>query len=339
MNTPRVSPDSIRTVEEFERAIQSPFIRLQGNVVFDMANAADLALITAGTPKAVSWYAGGGTYDLAHPPDADLRAYPGALSAFGIRLTGYWYDRGAAAYLWDQSAEVTLKTAGVGAHIHAASWIWGTEFASIAPNIGTYDSTIMGYQGMPIVPNLYVRSGFIAGQTNAAARISYQFELRALLQSDYGSGGVYIPEPFCVPPFCPVTASPSGANGKWLFCDHATKPFPVPQPGPWRRVWRSKTIQQAIAAGSSFDARIFGGPWNVRYVAAADQNIVGSVNQILSGLSPTDGAAPYTPLALDTSTAKVVSLEGKKVCDAAQISAVKSVSDAVSNNEILLYYP
>lgn len=258
-----------------------------GRVQFDLSSAADIALVNSATPKSVTWY-GDATYEAAD------EITPGPLSAFGIELSNISAS-GTGLALYDDAAEIRLRTLTSDSFVTA--WAWPTSMTTPGAQNETTAAggrELIMYQGSPVVPSLGVRPGLIVGTSPADAVVTVTFRLIALPQAAFGAVRIFVPAPYCVPPFVAF-----GANrGTHIFQGHATAPQPRPQKLPFARQFRTIAFDTvASATNPQIDARIFGGPWRGRLTGATDSgaatsawNIQGLLAQVADPV-----VIPYTP--------------------------------------------
>lgn len=276
---PRVEPSSLQASLGLNDKIQAPFTQVFGAVTFDMAT--DSALIAAGQSKQVLW----NSQPLLEPDPAspnNVGMYP--VSAFSIDyLSTQSTDIG---YVFDEAAEVA-----VGSSATLVAWMWPASLVgSVVPF--SPESMIM-YEGSPISPELFVRTGMIPGVTPPDAKVTYRFQIRIFSQAIFGGARIRVPSPYCAPPFVPTGVG----SGKHIFSELASNNTPRTQATPFPRLFRSLPILTDPNPGFSLDARVLGGPWRGHLQGAAIGG-ASTGNWTLEALLGSVDSSSYTPAVL-----------------------------------------
>lgn len=237
----RVNPNSALESIAWANKVGAFEILGYAEIEFDMALPADLALINAGGYKQLAWHAVDGE------PTSSLIT-PAPLSAFALLFQSKTITNGVNVY--DEAAEVRVALRSVAPNFCAA-WVWPDALSDVvegADDDASWSGPILTYQGTPIPPEIYIRSGLVNGVSAADGHAYFRFALAALPQVSSTALDLSIPSPCCAPPFDP-------SDGSHLFSQHATHRVPSLQPWPIRRLFRTKPLTGAL------DARVLGGPW------------------------------------------------------------------------------
>jgi len=261
----RVEPGAGQEAIGYNASLAAWQIVAYGVVTFDMADGGDLASIVGGTPKAVEWFAS----SLAQPGDPNAISVLGELSAFALEFSHYSASA-SAVEVYDAAAEVQIDWSFTGGGQQICAWVWPTTCLTEGSEnytVRSYHPLMVAYEGVPITPQIYLRSGMLPGVTAADASVTWHFKLLALPQVSAGSQRIRVPEPFCVPPFVG-----HGTNkGTHIFQGHASKPLPSIQRQTFPRQFRTVAYDTtAQITDPQIDARIFGGPWRGHMMGVSD---------------------------------------------------------------------
>ena len=338
--TPRVSPSDFRAqtsetggAEGIPAGVYGdPIV---GNVEINLANAADLALVNAGTPKDISFY---NALTAPWGPTTEPAITLPRLSAFALVFQAVIGD---VTYLYDDCAEIQLCCADEQGYRTeepmARAWLWSSDpasaLSSVCPPLHT-GQVVMGYEGPPIRPVFTLRPGLLANKSAAAADFWYVFTLVPLARANFAEARITLPSPCCVPPFMPTGT----LKGTHLFSQHLTAALTLPGPQPLhiRRQFRSKALGGTFTPASPppFDAKIFGGPWraqasgvtyNSQHMLTIDEY------QMLQNVPE-----PYNELLLDSQTGGAVACNKGYLSEAARFVAQ---GDHPASVELLAVFP
>ena len=258
---PRSNLTDAHAAIAWNKAIASWNIVARGHLNFDLANPDDIDHVNNGTFKSVPWFPP--SYppppSFLEPIEFSKQLSVGPLSAFSIEII---QGNKQIFSLYDEALELKL-------YGDIFAWFWpdtltqGSVFFDCPSIVKAQDiqdqiggKLIIAYEGSPIVPRLFARTGMIesiAGEPNA----SFEFILRAAPQSTFGSQRVHIPSPFCAPPFCPV-----GDNkGTHIFSAAPVSKYPSSQKYHFPKDFKTEVILSETDETEPFDARLYGGPW------------------------------------------------------------------------------
>ena len=328
--TPRIGPDEFEALQLLMGggALVST---IQGHVTFDLSVTSDFDLVSAGIPKPVTWSG------VVAPQCAFAICFEGASLSV------------SPPYAYDIAAECTQQEAVSADPAHQVLtgpkfWLWGNlldedalaQVASAPPGVLRYP-VCFGYEGPPVVPNLWVRSGMIIGTTNPAQAITFNFELLSMPMAELAQARISIPSPFSCPPFIPTGT----LRGTHIFSAHPTNKVPGAQPYPIPRVFRTKTQSAtlAIAPDAQLDAQIFGGPWNVEALVGASGVTPGNVTGNITQLPASSVISSFEGPVLDVQSGLGISLKSGRAVDAARVAAYGAAGAQAANGELLLTYP
>lgn len=340
--TPRVSPSdfSAQTSQTGGSTGQPAGVYgdpIVGFVRFNLADAGDLALVNAGTPKEIEFYNALALF----PPISGTTEVPiplPRLTAFTLLLSQVFGD---TTYLYDECAEISLCNADRADNDRtfplAHSWLWAktdtSDLADICPWMRS-EQVLMGYEGPAIVPRFTLRPGLIPGQSAADADLWYCFLLVPLARANLSEARITVPSPCCVPPFMPVGA----LKGTHLFSQHATPALTLPSPQPLniRRQFRTYSIPGTYTPASPppFDAKIYGGPWRGQATGVTlDPAHMLTLDQYQLMQNVPE---PYNPLKIDSQTAAAVTLNKELLTEATRFVAQ---GDHPASVELLAVFP